>query len=267
VNDPILQEQVDAASAYETLMVPALFGTWASRVADAAQLSEGNRVLDVACGTGVLSREAVVRTGSSGFVAGLDPGPGMLEVARRLAPAVEWRQGTAESLPFTDQSFDAVVSQFGLMFFEDRRQALREALRVLTPEGRLAVAVWDRLDEIPAYAAEVEVLERLAGRRAADAVRAPFSLGDRDDLAALFRDAGVASVEVSTFQDTARFPSVRVMVEADLRGWLPIVGIVLRGDEIARILEEAEQILEPYVTAEGVVEFRSSAHIVTGRRP
>jgi SAM-dependent methyltransferase len=267
MSDPILQEQVDAAVAYETLMVPALFGTWASKVADAARLRMEDRVLDVACGTGVLSREAVARTGSTGFVAGLDPGSGMLEVARRLAPAVEWRQGTAESLPFPDESFDAVVSQFGLMFFEDRRETLREALRVLTPDGRLAVAVWDRLDENPAYAAEVAVVERVAGRRAADGLRAPFSLGDRADLTALFGDAGVASVEVSTLQDTARFPSVRIMVEADLRGWLPLIGTVLPEEEIARILEEAEQILEPYVTIEGAVEFRTSAHIVTGAKP
>lgn len=70
----------------------------------------------------------------------------MLAVARQLEPAVDWREGFAESLPFPDESFDAVVSQFGLMFFTDRRQALREMLRVLVPGGRLAVAVWDSLE-------------------------------------------------------------------------------------------------------------------------
>jgi ubiquinone/menaquinone biosynthesis C-methylase UbiE len=100
----------------------------------------------------------------------------MLEVAKQLAPRVEWRQGVAESLPFADQAFDAVVSQFGLMFFVDRREALRQVLRVLRPGGRLAIAVWDSLDSIPAYADEVALLERLAGTPAAKALRAPFLL-------------------------------------------------------------------------------------------
>jgi SAM-dependent methyltransferase len=267
MNEPTLQAQIDAANAYEALMVPALFGQWASKVADAAQIRPGQRVLDVACGTGILGREVTSRTGPTGVVVGLDPNPGMLEVARRLAPTVEWRQGVAESLAFPDQSFDAVVSQFGLMFFEARRDALREAWRVLVPEGRLAVAVWDSLDTMPAYAVEVALLERVAGQRAADALRAPFVLGDRRDLAGLFGDGGVASVEVTTDRGTAQFPSVRVMVEADLRGWLPVMGVVLPEDQIARILAEAEHVLRPYVGTDGTVAFDTSAHVITGTKP
>lgn len=266
MSDPTLRAQVDAANAYESLMVPALFGQWAAVVVDAARIGPGQRMLDVACGTGILAREAAARTGPTGFVAGVDPDPGMLEVAKQLAPALEWRQGVAESLPFPDAYFDAVVSQFGLMFFNDRRKALREALRALTPEGRLAVAVWNSLDNIPAYAVEVELLERLAGRRAADALRAPFVLGDHRDLATLFADAGAAAVEVTTAKGKARFPRVRTMVEADLRGWLPIMGVVLGEEQIDRILEEAEVILRPYVTPDGTVAFETSAHVVTGAK-
>jgi ubiquinone/menaquinone biosynthesis C-methylase UbiE len=152
MSEPTLQTQIDAANAYEALFVPALFGQWAPKVADAAQIQPGQRALDVACGTGILARELSSRTGSSGRVAGIDPSPGMVAVAKHLAPAVEWREGVAESLPFPDQSFDAVVSQFGLMFFTDRRQALREMQRVLAPGGHMAVAVWDSLDNIPAFA-------------------------------------------------------------------------------------------------------------------
>ena len=261
-----LQAQIDAANAYEQLFVPALFQEWAPRVVDAAQIEMGQRVLDVACGTGVLAREAASRVGPTGFVTGLDVAPGMLAVATRLAPGIEWRQGRAESLPYADGSFDAVVSQFGLMFFTDRRQALSEMLRVLAPGGHLAVAVWDSLDNTPAYAAEVALLERVAGQRAADALRAPFVLGDREELAALFANAGVASVVITTHHGTAQFPSVRSMVEADLRGWLPVMGVVLPEDQIHHILKEAEHALSPYITAEGKVTFDSPAHIVAGAK-
>jgi SAM-dependent methyltransferase len=267
VTDPTLQAQIDAAKSYEALMVPALFGEWASKVADAARIQPGERVLDVACGTGILTREAASRAGASGFVAGLDPSAGMLEVARQLAPSVEWREGVAESLPFEDQTFDAVVSQFGLMFFTDRREALRQALRVLKPGGLLAFAVWDSLENIPAYADEVALLQRLVGARAAEALRAPFVLGHRHDLTTLFADAGVATVEVTTEKGVARFPSVRVMVEADLRGWMPVMGVILTEQQIADILEAAEHELSPYVTSDGTTSFETSAHLVTGTKP
>jgi len=118
-----------AAEVYEEFFVPALFQEWASRVTDAAGLRAGQRVLDVACGTGVLARAAAERVGPAGAVVGLDVNDGMLGVARRRAPQLEWRPGRAEALPFEDRSFDAVVSQFGLMFFEDRAAALAEAIR------------------------------------------------------------------------------------------------------------------------------------------
>jgi SAM-dependent methyltransferase len=266
MSDTALQAQVDAAKAYEALFVPELFGQWVSRVADAAQVQPGQRVLDVACGTGVLARAIVSRAGPSGQVVGLDPNPAMLAVANQLAPAVTWCRGAAESMPFSDQSFDAVVSQFGLMFCEDRQQAVREMLRVLTAEGRLAVAVWDALETMPAYATEVALLERLAGRPAADALRAPFVLGNRDELSRMFRNAGAASVLVTTHEGTARFPSVRVMVEADLRGWLPVMGVLLTEEQIGRVLTEAEAELGKHVGPNRRVTFAVRAHVVAARR-
>ncbi len=259
------QAHIDAAHAYEALFVPALFNQWAPKVAGAADIQPGQRVIDVACGTGILAREVALRTGSTGAVIGIDPNPGMVAVAKQLAPSIEWREGVAESLPFPDQSFDAVVSQFGLMFFRDQRQALREMLRVLAPGGRLAVAVWDSLDSMPAYASEVVLLEHTAGRQAADALRMPFVLGNRKHLAELFSEVGAASAEITTHHGTAQFPSVRTMVEADLRGWLPLVGVNLTEDQIRRILEEAEQDLSPYATADGRAVFQLSAHLVVVR--
>lgn len=253
-----MQAQIDVAKAYEALFVPALLGQWAPKVADLARIEPGQKVLDVACGTGILAREVILRTGSKGYVAGVDPSAGMLAVASQLEPAVDWREGFAESLPFPDESFDAVVSQFGLMFFTDRRQALREMQRVLVPGGRLAVAVWDSLENIPAFAAEVELLEQTAGRQAADALRAPFVLGDRKDLATLLPEA-----EITTHHGEARFSSIRTLVEADLRGWLPMMGVILAEDRIVHILERAEQALSSYATADGQLKFVISAHLAT----
>ena len=264
--NPSLEAQIAAAAAYESLHVPALFRQWAGRVLDAIQIQPGDRVLDVACGTGVLAREAAARVGAKGKVTGIDLGIGMLAVAERLAPQVEWRQGTAEALPFPDRSFGAVVSQFGLMFFEDRRRALQEMVRVLAPGGRLAVAVWDSLERSEAYPIEVSLIQRIAGQRAADALRAPFVLGDRDELIALFESAGVDSPEVATHKGVARFPSIRTMVEADLRGWLPVMGVALEEQQIQHILTEADAVLRRFLNADGQVEFESPAHIVTGTR-
>ena len=266
MSESSLQAMIEGANAYESLMVPALFEEWAPRVAGAARIRPGERVLDLACGTGVLGREVARRVGPDGSVIELDPSPGMLAVARRLESGVEWQEGAAERLPFPDESFDAVVSQFGLMFFEDRPRALREALRVLVPEGRLVVAVWDFLDRIPAYRRFVALVERMAGTQAADPIRAPFVLGDEDELVSLFAEAGAGSVEILTRAGTARFPSVRDMVEADLRGWLPLVGVVLSEERISAILVEAERELGRYGTLEGRMVFDMSAHLITAQK-
>jgi SAM-dependent methyltransferase len=266
MSDAILQGQIEAAKAYEALFVAALFAQWASKVVQSIGVRPGHKVLDVACGTGVLAREALAVTGGAGYVAGLDPNPGMLAVARELEPGVDWRQGVAEAIPFPSESFDVVVSQFGLMFFEDRELALREMLRALVPGGHLGVAVWDQLTNVPAYAAEVALLERLAGPPAANAIRAPFVLGDRAHLAQLFRDAGAGAVKVTTHEGAARFPSIRVMIEADLRGWLPVVGVVLAERQIADIVSEAETLLGEYVGTDGQVRFAMPAHLVTATK-
>lgn len=259
-------EQVAAATAYEQLHVPALFEQWAVPLLDAAGVTAGQRVLDVACGTGVLARAAAARVGAEGAATGLDPQPGMLAVAAERTPGVTWRAGTAEDLPFEDAAFDAVLSQFGLMFFGDRARAIGEMLRVLRPGGGLAVAVWDALENSAAYPEAVDLLERRAGSAAADALRAPFVLGDAEKLHVLFEAAGVDEVSVTPHVGTARFPSVRTMVEADLRGWLPVMGVTLDDALIEALLAEAETVLAPYVQPSGEAVFEAPALVVSGRR-
>ena len=256
-----------AARAYEALHVPALFRQWTAPMLDAAGVTAGQRVLDVACGTGVLAREASTRVGPDGFVAGMDPDPGMLEVAGELAPRIRWRLGSAEFIPFPDAQFDAVLCQFGMMFFTDCHQALLEMLRVAVPRGRIAIAVFDSLQNSAAYPIEVELIRRHAGERAANALRAPFVLGNTEKLVRLFDEAGVDDIRTETRRGKARFPSIRSMVEADLRGWLPLMGIVLEERQVRRILFEAEEALRNYVTPDNRVEFNSPVHIVSCRKP
>jgi SAM-dependent methyltransferase len=254
-----------AAEIYEEFFVPALFREWAPRMADAARLAPGERVLDVACGTGVLAREAAERVARGGSVTGLDRNEGMLAVAGREAPGIGWRSGRAEALPFADGAFDAVVSQFGLMFFEDRAAALREMWRVLRRGGRLAVAVWDELDHSPGYAAMAALLRRLFGDRVADELRAPFALGDPGDLRSLFAQAGIGTVEVRTLDGAARFPSIEDWVRTDVKGWT--LADLINEAQYLTLLREAERELDTYKRRDGTVAFGCPAHIATAVKP
>ena len=266
MNVSSLNQQIAAARAYESLHVPALFGEWADPVLDAAGVGRGHRVLDVACGTGILARTARKRVGD-GEVSGVDPSPGMLAVAHELDPGTSWWLGRAEELPFPDDIFDAVVCQFGMMFFSDRVQAVQEMVRVLRPGGRLAVAVWDALDRSPAYSRAVALLDREAGPRAADALRAPFVLGDASGLARVFREAGVPEPRIETRTGTARFPGIRPMMEADLRGWLPAMGVELPEDRIQVILAAAQRELGEFALPSGEMRFPAPGHIASARIP
>lgn len=99
--------------------------------------------------------------------------------------------------------------------------------------------------------------------QAGNAIRAPFVLGDREQLAEMFRQAVVASVAVTTHEGVARFPSIRTMIEADLRGWLPVMGVKLTEEQIGSILREAEDVFSRYSDADGRVQFATRAHFVT----
>lgn len=249
-----------AAEVYDELFVPALFEEWVGRVADAAGIESGQKVLDVACGTGVLTRAVAERVGPRGAVIGLDLNGGMLAVARARSPRLEWRCAPAESLPFEDGCFDAVVSQFGLMFFADRVRALREIRRVLRSGGRAAIAVWATLAESPGYAAMADLLRRLFGDAAAGALHAPFALGEPGALRALFAEAAIEGIEIASLAGSARFPSVHAWLRTEIKGW--VLADAIDDGALARLLREGERALGRFVTAEGTVRTPIVAHIV-----
>lgn len=260
------QELIDAARGYESLFVPALFEQWTQHLIEGAGIREGSQVLDIACGTGVLARNALSRAGPAGHVAGVDPAPGMLAAAKEIEPGIDWVLCGAEALNFADETFDCVISQFGMMFFQDRQKSADEMIRVLKPGGTMAIAVWNSLEQNPAYADIVSVLQEQVGTDAADALRLPYSLGNAGEVTAVLDASGFNDINVETKTEPARFPSSRHMVEAELRGWLPLFDIFLSEDKINDVLVASDRTLARYSQPSGEAVFPTSAHVITARK-
>jgi SAM-dependent methyltransferase len=253
------------AEVYDEKFVPALFGQWGPVVAAAASVAPGQTVLDVACGTGALTLAAADIVGPSGKVVGLDANPEMLAVALRKPGSIEWREGTAENLPFDDASFDAVVSQFGFMFFDDRPRALSEMMRVLKPGGRLAVAVCGAVERSPGYGVFALLLDRLFGEDVGNAFRAPFVLGDPEMLTAIASEADIKGATVEERNGTVRFKNIAEMVTTE-RACVWTLGGILDKDQFDLLLREAEEVLRPYADGDGFVSFDMPAVILIARK-
>jgi ubiquinone/menaquinone biosynthesis C-methylase UbiE len=253
----------DSAEVYDAFFVPALFAQWPDRVLDAAGVGPGDRVLDVGCGTGVLAAAASTRVGPSGRVVGLDPNDAMLAVAARRTEPVEWRAGAGEEIPLPDGSFDRVVSQFALMFFDDRSSGLTEMARVMRPGGTAAVATWADAAESPGYGAMIDLVGRVVGPAAAEALRAPFVLGTSRVLADLVA-AALAGVEVTRLDGTARFASIEAWVHTDIRGWT--LGPMVDDACYERLLAAAVDELAQFVGPDGSVAFAAPALVASGHR-
>src|SRR3954453_19089590 len=149
-----------AAEGYERNYVPVMFAPLAEQLLDSVALRPGHRILDVACGTGIVARCAARRLDGEGRVAGLDLNVRMLDVARSVSAseglAIEWYEGSAFALPFADGSFDVVLCRQALQFFPDRPAALQKMHRTLTTNGQLAVSVFRSIDFRPEVAALAE---------------------------------------------------------------------------------------------------------------
>jgi SAM-dependent methyltransferase len=259
------QVPLEVAEAYETAFVPAFFAQWAPLLCDAAGVASGQRVLDVACGTGIVARTAADRVAPDGTVVGVDLNEAMLTVARRVRPDIEFRQSDASALPAADAEFDAVLCQMALMFFPDRAGALREMARVAVPGATVALLVPGALEHQDSFSWFVDVAVRHAGPDARSLLTAYFVCGDLDELTALVGSAGLEVLTARTEVGTYRAPSVDAFVTTEVES-TPLVQRMT--DEVYGLIRaDAHDVLAPFTTAGGRVEAPFEANLVVARRP
>jgi ubiquinone/menaquinone biosynthesis C-methylase UbiE len=239
-----------APELYERYLVPAVTLPWAQDLVDRAGVARGDRVLDVACGTGVVARVAAARVESGGRVVGLDLNSGMLEVARAVAPEIEWVEASALALPFDEGEFGIVVCQLGLQFFDDRLGALREMNRVLADAGRAAASVFTTIDRNPAALALSDALDRHFGEGASLAKRSEHSLADAEELRELCTAAGFSSIRIQTVSLTIRFASVKEWVGIQLAA-TPLAALAQRDDLATRVSDDVAASLAAFFDSGG----------------
>jgi ubiquinone/menaquinone biosynthesis C-methylase UbiE len=227
-------------------------------------VAPGHRVLDVACGTGIVTRTAADWVAPAGRAVGVDLNEAMLSVARRVRPAIEFRQGDAALLPFGDESFDRVLSQMALMFFPDRANAVQEMARVTASGGTVAVLVPGILEHQEAFARFADLAVSYAGDQARSLLSSYFRCGDLDELAALVESAGLQITTARSEVGTYRAPSVDAFVTTEVES-TPLVQRISH-EVYARIRAGAHHVLAPFTTADGRVEAPFESNLVVARR-
>ncbi len=239
---------------YEKWLVTPLFRPWAELALDDLGLGPTDRVLDVACGTGIVARVAKERLGASARVVGVDLSPNMLAIARRVAPGIDWREGNAAALPLQDgESFNAVICQQGLQFVQDKPAAVREMKRALTPRGRLAISTWRPVQEV----LFVLELQRVAERRLGAIQDVRHGLGDAAELERLLRQAGFDQVQVKQQSRTIRFDDGAIFARLNA---MALVGMSAarnmpedeKGRMIDAIVSDSAGVLRSYAEGSGL---------------
>jgi ubiquinone/menaquinone biosynthesis C-methylase UbiE len=260
--------QASFPESYERWLVGPLFRPWAEMTLDELDLAPGDRVLDVACGTGIVARVARERLGDGARIVGVDVSPDMLAVARDVAPEIEWREGDAAALPLRDgERFDVVVCQQGLQFMPDRAAAVKEMRRALALSGRLAVATWRPDEEMPF----LHHLREVAERRLGPIADRRHGFGEAPPLEALLREAGLRDVRVRTVWRTIRFAEAERFVRMNTTA---LVGMSARGqtltdaeraETVEAIVRESAPVLEGQGDGPGLA-FDLATNLATGRR-
>jgi ubiquinone/menaquinone biosynthesis C-methylase UbiE len=254
---------------YEQYLGSLLFQPYAedlaARLKDVAQ----GRILETAAGTGIVTRALVNTLPPRVEIVATDLNQAMLDLAQTKlqAPNVTWRQADAQALPFEDTSFDAVVCQFGVMFFPDKQAGFREALRVLRPGGRFVFNVWGRLDANPvSKVISDQAIEMFPDNPPRFIERTPFGYNDEDHIRGELQRAGFETIAIEPVEKVSQAPSARYAAMGMTQG------TPLRGEIEARAPERLNEVTEKVTQAlarrfgEGSVENRMKALVVTARR-
>lgn len=200
--------RLTAPENYERYFVPVIGKPLAKDLIQLANLRQGEKVLDVGCGTGIVAKLAVKQVGESGTATGLDINPAMLSVARSTTSpraSIEWIEASAESMPFPDENFDVVLCQLSFQFMEDKPTALKEMQRILAPGGRLILNVPGPAGKI--FTTFAKVLERNISTEAAEFANHVFSLHDANELQQLMRGAHFREIDIQAEYKILKLPA------------------------------------------------------------
>jgi len=257
-----------AAERYETQKVAAIFRPLAEETLRRLAPAPGQRIIDIACGTGIVARLVAGMIAPAGRVVGVDLNPAMIAVARRQPVTgrviPEYREADAAALPFDAAAFDLAICQQGLQFFPDRRAALAEMARVLVPRGRLAFSIWSGVP--PFFAALGESVGRHLGAEAAARCVAPFARPAPAFLHADLRAvgfAGIAEAEIELIRVMA--PAERCVPAELLASPLAETVSSAPPQALAAIVAEMEAAMAPFATAAGLA-VPQAALLVTADR-
>jgi ubiquinone/menaquinone biosynthesis C-methylase UbiE len=227
---------------YERILVGPLFRPFAEQLIARVAPDRGDSVIDVACGTGIVARVARERLGPEARIVGVDVAPAMLAVARTVEPTIDWREGNAVALPVSGgEQFSILTCHQGLQFMPDKPAAIREMRRVLAPRGRVAIATWRALEDIP----EMRELNAIAEQHVGRIVDSRHSLGDGNALKRLMVDAGFNNVNVKThahdvqFADGALFARLNAMAVIGMSDKGKAMSEAERGELAGRIATES----------------------------
>ena len=225
---------------YERVLVGPLFRPFAEQLLARVRPERGDSVIDVACGTGIVARLARKQLGPEARIVGVDVAPAMLAVAGTADPTIDWREGNAVALPVSEQ-FTVLTCHQGLQFVPDKPAAIREMRRVLAPGGRVAIATWCALEDIPG----MRELNAVAERHVGPIVDSRHSFGAGSALKSLLSDAGFHRIDVRThahdvrFADGALFARLNAMAVIGMSGKAKAMSEAERGELAGRIAAES----------------------------
>lgn len=256
------------AENYQRYFVPAIAIPVSGDLLRAANLQPGERVLDVACGTGLIARLAAAHVGPTGSVTGIDIAPDMIDVAKATpspaGPPIEWHESDATALPAPNDSYDVVLCQMGLMFMEDRPAALAEMRRVLAPGGRLVVNTPGDIQ--PTFELMEQAIVDHINPELGGFVRAVFSMHDPDAVATLLRDAGLEDVSSTLSNAIFELPLPAEFLWQYIN-LTPMGPLVAQASEAARSAMERQVVdsWAPFVV-DGATRYNQPMVIATGRK-